>query len=240
MIYSFSRLSLYEQCPFRFYLRYVLHRKEPMTAPLALGKATHKGIESIINKGCGLEEAIADGYVEVDFFPINRADLVWLVRSAPVHYGMGRTEQHFLLPLSDTPGAPQVQGYIDLDMDDSFVDWKTNRVPYKLRETMQIPLYAWAIMKTKGVQSIKGSLFFLRFKKWDTEVFDRSLAETGRRWAYELAMRIEQSLFLLEQQTDMAFTLFPAKPSKICRTCPFALECYQIQNREVLKHGTFY
>lgn len=227
MIYSFSRLSLFEQCPFRFYLKYVMKRDEPFTLPLALGKATHKGIEAIINRGCSLEEAVMEGLIEADFYPMSRTDLVWLIRSAPVYKGMGKTEGHFILPLSDSPSSPKIQGYIDLETEDSFVDWKSGRVPYGIWDTMQIPLYAWAILQQREIRTIRGSLYFLRFKKWVTEIFDRSMAEKGRKWAYDLAMRIEQAQFLLDLFPDKFKEIFPAKPSHRCKVCPFALECYK-------------
>ncbi|CAI8948846.1 PD-(D/E)XK nuclease family protein [Brevibacillus sp. IT-7CA2] len=227
MIYSFSRLSLFEQCPFRFYLKYVKRRDEPVTLPLALGKATHKGIECRINTGCSIEEAVIEGFIEADFHPISRTDLVWLIRSAPVYNGMGKTEGHFLLPLSDSPSSPKIQGYIDLETENSFVDWKTNRVPYGIWDTMQMPLYAWAILKQREIPFIKGSLYFLRFKRWVSEVFNHSLAEVGRKWAYEIAMKIEQAKFLLELFPDRFKEVYPAKTSNRCKDCPFALECYQ-------------
>ncbi|WP_126429965.1 PD-(D/E)XK nuclease family protein [Brevibacillus marinus] len=227
MIYSFSRLALYELCPFRFYLKYVMKRDEPITIPLALGKATHRGIECIVQTGCSVEEAVMEGLIAADFYPISRTDLVWLIRSAPVYKGMGKTETHFTLSLGDSSSSPKIQGYIDLEMEDSFVDWKTGRVPYGIWDTMQIPLYAWAILKQRPIQSVKGSLYFLRYRKWVTETFDRSLAERGRKWAYDLAMRIEQAQFLLEQFPDRVNEIYPAKPSHRCKDCPFALECYQ-------------
>ena len=45
MLYSFSRLSLYETCPYRFYQKYILGKDDVVTKPLALGKAVHKAIE---------------------------------------------------------------------------------------------------------------------------------------------------------------------------------------------------
>lgn len=68
MLYSYSRLSLYETCPYRFYQKYILGKDEPVTKPLALGKAVHKAIELKIN-GVSEHEAIIEAIIESDFHP---------------------------------------------------------------------------------------------------------------------------------------------------------------------------
>ncbi|MCF6094538.1 PD-(D/E)XK nuclease family protein [Microaerobacter geothermalis] len=228
MIYSFSRLSLYESCPYKFYLRYIEGREEPQTEPRALGKAVHKGIEMIINDGISLEEAVYKGLVETDFFPLKREEVQWLIQNAGAEKGMGETEVYFCVPLSDSPSAPQVQGYIDLITPEGFfVDWKTNRKPYGVWNTMQLPLYAWALMKLRNIHSIVGSLFFLRFRRRESTTFDLSDGEKARLWAYDTAMEIEEKLFLLEMDSSKAEQLFPATPSGLCKYCPFVEECYK-------------
>ncbi len=226
MVFSFSRLSLFEQCPYRFYLRYIEREEEPTTEPLALGKATHKGIEQRINTGCSIEEAALDGLVEADFYPLKMNELQDLISRAKVTPGMGKTETYFHLPLCSSSSSPTVQGFVDLDMDTRFVDWKTNRKPYNVFDTMQLPLYAWALMTIKEVKEITGAYFFLRWRKWVSYTFTMSEAEKARRWAYEFARRIEQRLFLLDIG-EPAGQLFPAKPSRLCRHCPFAIKCLE-------------
>ena len=68
MIFSFSRLSLYETCPYRFYKKYIQGYKEPSSYPLALGKGVHKAIEDKI-KGFSHSEAVLNGMIEADFQP---------------------------------------------------------------------------------------------------------------------------------------------------------------------------
>lgn len=147
MIYSFSRLNLYSQCPYRFRLKYIEGREEPVTKPLALGKGTHKGVEEQINKDLTVQEATSLGLIEADFHPeVSYDEMAKLIENAPVDevkfLGV-ETELHFVLPLSDSPSTPKVQGYIDLVLDGGFIDWKTNWRSYGVWENMQIPLYAW-------------------------------------------------------------------------------------------------
>lgn len=228
MIYSYSRLSLFQQCPFRFYLKYIEGREEPVTKPLALGKAVHKAIERLI-EGARFKEAVLDGWAESDFHPeVGREELEGLVRSAPVSPGMGEAEVHFCLPLDENdPFSPQVQGYIDLVQDGLFVDWKTNWRTYHVLDNMQLSLYAWALMKMQGIRYIEGKLYFLRFGQESGHVFDEADAERARQWAWGLAREIEDRRLTLAMEPDSVARLFPPRPSSLCSHCPFVLECYQ-------------
>lgn len=226
MIYSYSRLSLFQQCPFRFYLKYIEEREEPVTKPLALGKAVHKGIERIV-EGAGFADAIFDGWAEADFHPeVEREELERLVRSAPVYPGMGEAELYFCLTLDeDDPFSPQVQGYIDLVQDGLFVDWKTNRRPYHVLDNMQLSLYAWILMRLKGISSIEGRLYFLRFRQESGHVFDEADAERARQWALGLAREIEDRRLQAAIEPDSVARLFPPRPSSMCSYCSFAIVC---------------
>src|SRR5690625_5785497 len=89
MIFSFSRLNLYEQCPYRFFNKYILKKDEPITQPLALGKAVHKAIEDKI-KGIDHEQAVLNGYMEAEFHKeLSYDDISKLTAKAPVQRGMG-------------------------------------------------------------------------------------------------------------------------------------------------------
>lgn len=228
MIYSYSRLSLFQQCPFRFYLKYIEEREEPMTKPLALGKAVHKALERIIEK-TDFEDAVFEGWAEADFHPeVEREELEELVRSAPVYPGMGETELYFCLPLDeDDLFSPQVQGYIDLVQDGLFVDWKTNWRTYHALDNMQLSLYAWALMKMQGIRYIEGKLYFLRFGQESGHVFNEEDAERARRWALGLAREIEERRTEIALEPDSVTRMFPPRPSSLCSHCPFVLECHQ-------------
>lgn len=228
VLYSFSRLNLYSQCPFRFHKKYIQEIEEPLTKPLALGKGVHKGIEEMLKNKIGLEEAVTLGFIEAEFHSeVTGEEMKKLIKNAPLNFGAEpEAELHFELPLSDSPSAPKIQGYIDVVLDDSFIDWKTNWRPYDIWENMQIPLYAWAMMQLKNVSTIRGELYFLRYKKHYEYNFSKNEAEIARIWAYDLAMEIEERIFLAELFPEETDRLFPAKPSSICKHCPINLECF--------------
>lgn len=227
MIFSFPRLKLYQACPYRFRLKYIEGRKEPVTKPLALGKAVHKAIERII-AGDRQKEAVLKGMIEADFHPeVTAEEIEQLLKNAPIRQGMGQTEVHFQIALSDSPGSPIIQGYIDLIDENDISDWKTNWKPYDVLDNYQVGLYAYAIQQLKGFDEVKGRLFFLRYRKPSQHTFDRSDTEKARKWAYDTAQEINSKLFLHEIMPEKVDKIFPATPSPECHHCPFVIECYR-------------
>lgn len=231
MIFSFSRLKLYETCPYRFRQKYIEGRDEPVTQPLALGKAVHKAIESRI-KGCSESEALLNGMVDSDFHPdVSINELKQLVNKAPVIKGMGETELYFKLPLSGDPQAPEIQGYMDLvqegEYDNSLWDWKTNYKAYHALDNHQLGLYAWALMTLKGTPTVNGRLYFLRYRKVSQHRFTEQDAERSRKWAYDLAVEINSKCFLHDIMPEKTDEIFPAIPSSACRHCPVAIDCFR-------------
>jgi len=228
-IFSFSRLSLYEICPYRFYLKYVLGWPEPVTKPLALGKAVHKGIELLI-QGADEEEATVAALIECDFHPeVTREEIASLMRSAPVMEG--RTEVHFELPLAPASEL-KLQGFIDLMQPGEIFDWKTNRRMYGPTDTMQLPLYAWAAMEMDDLDLVRGTLYFLRFRQPKSHLFTKTEAEAARAWAYRLAHEIAEKVDIHGTFPELKGTLFPPQPGSHCRHCPFAAGCLERENSE--------
>src|SRR5699024_5959541 len=198
MIFSFSRLNLYEQCPYRFYNKYILGKDEPMTQPLALGKAVHQAIDDKIN-GLSHDEAVLNGYAAAAFHEeLEQQEISELVERVPIQPNMGGTEVYFKLPLADETDAPEIQGYIDLYSPDGVItDWKTNRNYYDITENRQLALYAWAISQIKGLETVEGVLYFLRYKKESSHSFTVDDMEKARLWALELANEVNEKQELL-------------------------------------------
>lgn len=227
-IFSFSRLNLYQQCPLRFYYKYVLGKEEPVTKPLALGKAVHKAIELIIN-GTDFEESIKQGLIECDFHEeVTPDEIRELVRKAPFQKLEGQTELYFCTPLfDDEENSPKIQGYIDLADGNRIFDFKTNRMMYNVTDNYQVALYAWALSKLKGFNQIQGNLIFLRHNRESSFMFDKDKMNEAVEWARGLVKEIRFKLEMLEFAPDKADELFPFKPSSLCKNCPFILDCYK-------------
>lgn len=226
-VFSFSRLNLYETCPYRFYKKYVEGYEEPTTYPLALGKGVHKAIEDRM-KGFTHEDAVLNGLIEAEFHEeVTKEELSWLTANAPIHRMSGEVERYFKIPLADEEDAPMIQGFIDVSSPTHIVDWKTNRVPYDVRDNQQVALYSWAISQLEGSDNVYGELFFLRFKRSSGYRYNSQEMEEARKWAYNLAKEIQGKLELLKTMPELKEELFPAKVSRFCSHCPFSVECYR-------------
>lgn len=228
--FSFSRLSLYETCPYRFYQKYVEGFEEPITYPLALGKAVHKAIEDKMN-GASHDEAITNGIIEVDFHPdVTKNELSSLVWKAPIkgkNKIVGETEVYFKIPLSDEENAPKIQGFIDVVGGNFIYDWKTNRIPYDVRDNHQISLYSWAMKEKRGLTEVYGTLYFLRFRRSSSYRFSANEMEESRKWAYGLAKEIQGKLEMVKAMPYLKEELFPATPRSFCSHCPFVVGCFR-------------
>lgn len=227
MIYSFSRLNFYATCPMRFRFKYLDGLKEEISKPLALGKAVHKAIESKIN-GDTFSEAVLNGFIEADFHrDVSFLEIAHLVRRAPVKKGIGQTEVYFKLPLSSSPSAPYVQGYIDWVKGNRMMDWKTHWKPYSVMANHQMGLYAWALKQLKGYPIVEASVYFLRFNKESKRFFRLTDIEKAHQWAETMANEIEGKLSISKIVPEERDRLFPATPSSACRHCFFVVHCYQ-------------
>lgn len=227
MIFSYSRLSLYEQCPYRFKKVYVDKEKENVTLPLALGKAVHKAIELRL-KGFPKDTSIARGFQEANFHKeLSFSEVDKLTRHVKLNRYLGKLEAvefSFQLPLTN---VLTFRGVIDLiTTDGEIVDWKTNRKMYDVRDTKQLALYAWAVNEFYAFKKVRGTLSFLRFNEERTTIFTDSDLQAARMWAIGLASEINWALEQLKKQPNLEHVLFPARPSSRCKTCPFSIECY--------------
>lgn len=69
MTWSFSRLHLWENCPYAWYLKYIEERDEEQNYYAANGKLMHSVFEELLNGKITLEEASAmydEGYEYID------------------------------------------------------------------------------------------------------------------------------------------------------------------------------
>lgn len=229
MIYSVSRLQLYERCQASFYYKYLLELPESISQPLVLGKTVHTAIEKYLN-GDDLDTAVQNARynaaIELD------EQEVYDLASHPTVLSVigGYVEQHFELPLDDQ-GRFVIQGYIDYyNHDDSTVtlkDWKTNRSPYEPTANHQMGIYAWALHQLTGANEVQSELVFLRYpnsKRRYVHTYQQPDMEESRQWALSIAMEIESKVKELEQHGDSTI-LFSDQPGVHCQYCGYAEIC---------------
>lgn len=230
MIYSFSRLQKFVDCPWSFYKHYVLEQKEPPTEPLAFGSAVHAAIQAVVQKGVSREEALLDAMEEAPCKIDVREARLQVDRA--IGMVMQRlngqevlVEEHFRLPLDPAdPFAPELQGYIDAFCRDEYriLDWKTGRRVYSHDENKQLGLYAWAVAQEYGLNQVYASLVFLRTNQESGGWYGPAEMEEARKWAHSLAAEIEVRLMALSAG-GAPEKIFPPSPgSKACAYCALA------------------
>ena len=166
MIYSFSRLKKYSECPASFQYKYLFDMPEAVTEPLVLGETVHAAIQAYL-VGVEMNAAIANAMQETEL-PLDRNEVEKLTHhSAVTNTCGGHIEEHFTIPL-DEYGTIQIQGYIDWwdkssDGSVHLIDWKANRIKYAPKENHQLGLYAWHLSQITGAKEINAELAFLLF-----------------------------------------------------------------------------
>lgn len=231
MIYSFSRLKKYSECPASFQYKYLFDMPEVLTEPLVLGKAVHAAIQGYLG-GVEMNVAIDSAMQEAEL-PIERNDVAKLTHHPSVtSTSGGHIEDHFVVPL-DEYGTIQFQGYIDWwdkksDGSVQLIDWKTNRMKYAPKENYQLGLYAWYLCRITGAKEINAELAFLRYQSGENHIYNAREMEESRQWALNLAEEIEDKVaewnLVSELQDD---SLFQATPGKHCQYCGYASLCIQ-------------
>lgn len=228
---SYTRLKMLEQCPLRYYKRYVLGIPEPETEQALFGKVIHAVIDRMV-RGQALDRAIDEAIDEIvgldQAARFDRAEIERLVRVARVEgaqYGAGLSERHFALELDPLdPQSPILQGYIDfLDGDLRITDWQTSWSVYHPTEDFKLALKALALAEMHGLERVEARLVFLRAKKEErvqSHVYTREEMEEARAWALRLA---KQAMELEHAGANEAH--FPPNYGPHCEGCPWAEAC---------------
>ena len=178
MAYSYSRLELYDSCPWAYKKVHVDGIKRPTNEALETGKTVHDRIA---------------GYLERLIHTNNRTDWQW-AEQKPVANGDAaaiwqRFVQNFTLPDMEAPGVenklgfdqnwqpvgffdPEVhfRGVIDFHFRQNglavVIDWKSNRkIPESVGKNLQLRIYGWAVKQAvyPDAQEVLLRLHFLRY-----------------------------------------------------------------------------
>lgn len=243
MIYSYSRLKRYADCPASFQYKYLYEMPELPTESLVLGKTVHTAIQLYLT-GTELQNAVDQAILQEAEQAVDREEVLRLVEH-PMVKGIqsGQVEERFLIPL-DSEGLIQLQGYIDWYEQlpsgaIKLIDWKSNRQKYAPTDNHQLGLYSWYLSQVTGAAEIDAELVFLRYPYADSRqsyTYTSAEMEEARRWALALATEIEDKvaeLNLLDGGEDEH--LFPAIPGKHCQTCSHASLCIKSVHIEPVK-----
>ena len=196
--WSFSSVKLFEQCPYAFYLKYVMDEPEAENAFAQHGKFAHRLLERCL-KGELTAFELADVYESeyqvnvTEYFPFNNI--------AKSFYE--KTLQYFLdydgfageivsveEELTTKFGNYDFVGYADLIMKDNkgiyIVDHKSHAAFKSKKEReeyfRQLYLYAECVKRKYGEYPYKLVFNMFRVPKMETELFDLSQCNITEKW----------------------------------------------------------
>lgn len=225
MQFSYTKLTSFETCPYRYYLHYVCGEKEPPTEALEIGTAVHASISRFL-KG----EARLDLVVQEE---IQKTTLLNLDKHFPEVYGMVQNFTGSFTPslgtnlfsevfLEKPLGQHKVIGYADLVQETPeeviITDFKTGWKQYEADDTMQLALYAWMLRDKYPEKPIKVRLWWLRYKR-SPQVEVEVDTDKAVAWAQNVISRIEDAA---GWPGDMGYD---RKVGAACASCPFSTQC---------------
>ena len=228
-VFSFSRLSTFENCPYSFYKKYVEEIKGQPTEALLLGKACHAVIEMALKKRATHESFFKTAAELIAAMEEIEADQIFNLtyQSIVLQYIQKtetKTEEHFIFPLNS---HAELQGYIDLYIPNNdhieLIDWKTNRAEYLPQDTHQLGLYAHYLIQ-KYQKPVVGKLVFLRTGKEKVQVYNKNVVEPALEWALRTTQQIQSALEKCKIEKEI-LQYFPRREGTVCQYCEFAVEC---------------
>lgn len=229
MKFSYSRVSTYKQCPYRFKLQYIdeLKTLENLEADNALyiGSMLHKAIETDV------DTAIKEYY---EMFPIitdaHINETIKVEALAPKVKWLLPEGKHEV-PLEDE----EFKGFIDYLTNNEIFDFKYSNNIERYLESGQLHVYKYFAEKLLGVE-IK-YLYYVFVKKITIRQKKTETVEQFRnRLKSELSevqpqiicveydhSKVEKYLETVEEIKNA--TEFPKNPSKLCNWCPYKNYC---------------
>lgn len=241
--FSFTRLSLYEACPRRWFEVYVLSNRAPDTEATVLGHVVHEALSWTVERMLRGErpgdfhvrqkvESLVQEAGEASPHLIGEyttGTAVNLVRTAlrrlPSPIVGGRAEEELRARVDDG----RIVGRLDLQFEDGDTlvvrDWKTGRTAYGVEETHQLGLYGALLRaqrRAKG-RPVRLELHFLRTDEMFVREADDTLLGDAARWAAGLIREIRRALMLGDPDA------FQPKAGRPCAHCHVADTCPLVQ-----------
>jgi len=178
--YSFSKISTFYQCPYRYKLKYLDKIKVPFETNIALekGKIIHSLIEGYFkdevqpfNYELSTKEDLERYYqIFEDFKKENFIQKLSKLKFIEVEKGFSLINENGTLKAkSDYDYSALLKGYIDflgvLEKNEKkimvIIDWKTGKPP-KEPNILQVKLYSlWAFLNYQGIDEIRTCFYYV-------------------------------------------------------------------------------
>lgn len=239
-MFSHSRVSCFEKCPYQYWLRYVekyrtLPDQEPDNA-LYLGLGLHKGIETTVDEG--LKEYFSYYYMLTD------AHINW---SMQLEHQIPKVKE--LLPEGEHEikiDTDDFIGFIDYVSEDTLFDFKFSNNVHNYTSSPQLSLYKYYYELTHPGKAINHLKYIfvpklkIRQKKTETlpQFRQRLLAELEKSEIQILEVPYSHAAVLEFQESCETITSqksFPKNPTKLCGWCSFQNYCENGETHELFK-----
>lgn len=229
---SYSKLSAFIFCPFKYKLIYVNDWKVPPTPYISLGQTVHKVLEEFHKRNLSAVDEIFSLYDElwvnlgfedaaetVEFYESGRKMLVdylsWEDSRKKEGIVTFAAEKEFEFKL----GRHKVKGIIDRidkypDGAYEVIDYKTHRdewTPERLENDLQLAIYSMGLKKSLGITPAKLSYLFLNQNKYVSVVKTSKHEDDAKRIVLGVAGKISREEFVPN--------------TKSCWKCDFKQKC---------------
>lgn len=239
MVYSYSRLNTFAECPRAFYHKYMEGRPTPGGVPAKIGKIFHFAMRLIFGEGYTPGEAVYASILEERGLPqgekpykiVRMAESAYFRVEALLHNDESDilTEQHIVQTITDGKEQREFQAYLDIVIDNPgldqliLCDFKTSWQPFLARDSIQLAIYAHLFKQMRcGITAsdFRGRLIFPRCKTIeDNDVtFAPEFVERGVKWAFD-------QIYAIEARDPKVMAEWEMKPGKGCDYCPFIGLC---------------
>ena len=232
---SFSKLGLYEFCPFAYRLRYVERLKVPFSTSLAVGAIVHAVLRTFFEKLRAdtrvshedLKKMHADYWRNAPTLEPQRFPEVWLASTDLLNAFWSTNHTNFGAPIMlehrfrvrmDKSDTHTVEGVIDrVDETSSgveVIDYKSGGKPPSLRRGQKTQLHTYALALERGFQhSVRRlTVYYLKDNKAISMEPDEGFAE-------ELLGRYRVAGMSIAKES------FAPTPGSWCTSCDFRDRC---------------
>lgn len=236
MIYSYSNVNTFSNCPYQWYLRY---KERLRTIPetnadnaLYLGLALHKGIET-----GSVEEGIAE--YKSHYNVISDQNINWITQ---LEYQIPR-----VLELLPTGGEHELEvrtdnfvGYIDYVCGDTLYDFKFSNNVDNYLESPQLSIYKYYLEKVRPDITINHLKYVFVPKVMIRQKMKSKPPETIEQFRKRLVERMaETEIKIIEVEYDPNSIsqfeeccqlldrqeVFPKNPTRLCNWCQYQKYC---------------
>lgn len=237
-VFSYSRVDTYRQCPYKFYLRYILNLKtydDPAPdSPLICGNAVHHGIE--IGEDAGIDWYYKQFYGIDDRHVNEEIKLRYSIEQMRQEIDYDRAKFEFELNTPDFKGYIDCMEYVDENTVD-LLDFKYAKASstWRYEQSGQLHVYAKKLLDHYGINT-RNMTYLVMPKTMIRQKKTESVMQFRRRLKGELE-QLHPIRIPIEYSPEKVFEFntycgeimkakeYPKQESPLCNWCDYQDYC---------------